>query len=66
LAPIDLLRTTEETFAKERYRAELMIDEDIIEAIVQHPSLLQRPIVTYGNKAISARPPTKLLDIIYS
>jgi arsenate reductase len=66
LAPIDLLRTTEETFAKERYRAELMIDEDIIEAIVQHPSLLQRPIVTYGNKAIIARPPTKLLDIIYS
>jgi arsenate reductase len=66
LAPIDLLRTTEEAFAKERYRAELMIDEDIIEAIVQHPSLLQRPIVTYGNKAIIARPPTKLLDIIYS
>ena len=43
-----------------------MSDEDIIEAIVQYPSLLQRPIVTYGNKAIIALPPTKVLDIISS
>jgi arsenate reductase len=66
LAAIDLLRTTEEAFAKGRYQAELMSDEDIIEAIVQYPSLLQRPIVTYGNKAIIALPPTKVLDIISS
>jgi arsenate reductase len=66
VAPIDLLRTTEEAFVEGRYQAELMSDEDIIEAIAQHPSLLQRPIVTYGNKAIIARPPINVLDIISS
>jgi arsenate reductase len=66
VAPIDLLRTTEVAFVKGKYQAELMSDEDIIEAIAKHPSLLQRPIVVCGNKAIISRPPIKVLDIISS
>ena len=64
VAPIDLLRTTEEAFVKGRYQAGLMSDEDIIEAIAQHPSLLQRPLVKYGNKVIITRPSIDVLDII--
>jgi arsenate reductase len=66
VAPIDLLRTTEVAFVKGKYQAELMSDEDIIEAIAKHPSLLQRPIVVCGNKAIIGRPPINVLDIISS
>jgi arsenate reductase len=66
VAPIDLLRTTEVAFVKGKYQAELMSDEDITEAIAKHPSLLQRPIVICGNKAIIGIPPIKVLDIISS
>ncbi|MGK0250467.1 MAG: arsenate reductase [Oleispira sp.] len=66
VAPIDLLRTTEKVFVEGGYQAESMSDEEIIETIARHPSLLQRPIVIYGSKAIIGRPPIKVLDIISS
>ncbi len=66
MAPIDLLRTKEKAYVEAGYQADLMSDKEIIEAIVKHPSLLQRPIVIYGNKAIIGRPPIKVLDIIPS
>jgi arsenate reductase len=64
LAPIDLLRTTEKAYIDATYQADLMTDQEIIEAIVKHPSLLQRPIVICGNKAIIGRPPATVMDII--
>ena len=64
LAPIDLLRTTEKAYIDAKYQADLMTDQEIIEAIVKHPSLLQRPIVICGNKAIIGRPPATVMDII--
>jgi arsenate reductase len=64
LAPIDLLRTTEKAYIDGKYQANLMSNEEIIAAIAKHPSLLQRPIVICGNKAIIGRPPIKVLDII--
>jgi arsenate reductase len=64
LAPIDLLRTTEKAYIDAKYQADLMTDQAIIEAIVKHPSLLQRPIVICGNKAIIGRPPATVMDII--
>jgi len=66
VAPIDLLRTTKVNFVKGRYQAELVSDEEIIDAIAKHPSLLQRPIVICRNKAIIGRPPINVLDIISS
>jgi len=65
LAPIDLLRTTEKLYIDAKYQAELMTDEEIIKAIAKNPSLLQRPIVICGNKAIIGRPPIKVMDIIF-
>lgn len=37
---------------------------DIINAIISAPILLERPIVIYGNKAVIARPPEKVLEIL--
>jgi arsenate reductase (glutaredoxin) len=39
-------------------------DEDIIQAIANHPTLMQRPIVSTAKKAIIARPPEKALEIL--
>ena len=38
-------------------------DEQLIELMVKHPELIQRPIIVRGNKAVLARPISKLADI---
>ncbi|WP_310737612.1 arsenate reductase (glutaredoxin) [Mitsuaria sp. WAJ17] len=35
-------------------------DEQLLEALLQHPQLLQRPIVVRGEQALIARPPERL------
>ena len=35
-----------------------------VQLIVENPVLLQRPIVIHNNRAVIARPPQKLLDLI--
>ncbi|MCP4814109.1 MAG: arsenate reductase (glutaredoxin), partial [Planctomycetaceae bacterium] len=41
-----------------------LTDDEIIEAICQHPKLMQRPIVISGTQAIIGRPPTRVLEIL--
>lgn len=39
-------------------------DDVILDAIAAHPALLQRPIVVQGERAVIARPPEKVLEIL--
>lgn len=39
-------------------------DKEIIDAIVAHPILLQRPILTRDGKAKVGRPPEAILDLL--
>jgi arsenate reductase len=39
-------------------------DFDVIKAMVEDPSIIQRPIVEVGNKAVVARPIEKALSIL--
>jgi arsenate reductase (glutaredoxin) len=36
----------------------------LIEAIVEHPILLERPIVVRGGRAVVARPPERLMELL--
>ena len=38
--------------------------EALLDAIVAHPILLERPIVVHGERAVIARPPERLLEIL--
>ena len=38
--------------------------EEIIQAMVKFPKLIERPIVTYQKRAIIGRPPENLLNLI--
>ena len=61
----DLLRSNEQVFKDAGMDESDLLDEDLLDALSQCPTLLQRPIVVVDDKlAVVARPPEKLLDII--
>jgi arsenate reductase len=39
-------------------------EAQILKAMLKEPILMQRPIITYGNKAVIGRPPEKVLTLI--
>jgi arsenate reductase (glutaredoxin) len=63
LAPFDVLRKGEKVFKESNLSKETSGDE-IIRLIVENPSLLQRPIVEIGDRAVIARPIEKALELI--
>ncbi len=38
--------------------------ENVVALLVEHPELMQRPVVVRGNRAIIARPPEKLTALL--
>lgn len=63
LSPLEVLRKKEPLF-KELNISEDMSSEEIIKLIIENPSLLQRPIVEVGDRAVLARPVERALDLI--
>ena len=43
---------------------EKLTDEQLINAMVENPILIERPIVVRGNKARMGRPPEQVLEIL--
>lgn len=63
IKPIELVRTKEATW-KELFSDKNLSDKEIISALVEHPKLIERPIVVYKDKAIIARPMQKISEIL--
>jgi arsenate reductase len=63
LKPFDVLRKGEAVF-KDLKLSKDTPDDEIIRAVVENPSLLQRPIVEVGERAVLARPVEKALELI--
>ena len=60
----DLLRTKEEVYKKLKLAERDLSDDEIVDLMVKHPDLIQRPIVEKGNRAILARPAERLKEIL--
>lgn len=58
-----LLRTKEPAYAQAGL-SESSTDEEILDAIVAYPKLLERPIVAKDGRAEFGRPPAKVLEIL--
>jgi arsenate reductase len=39
-------------------------DEELVRAFAQHPRILDRPILVAGDRAIVARPPERVLELV--
>jgi len=61
--PIDLVRKNE-TIWKENYKNKELSDSDIINAMVENPKLIERPIIINGDKGVIGRPIENILSII--
>jgi arsenate reductase len=62
--PRDIIRKKEAEFKEQNLNNENLSDEDLINAIVKTPKLLERPIVINGARAVIGRPPENILGII--
>ncbi len=63
ITPLELIRKGETIF-KENYKGKELSDTEWIDAMISHPKLIERPIVTFGKKAIIGRPPEKVMELI--
>lgn len=63
IRPEELVRKGEETY-KSKYAGKSLSDAEWIEAMVEHPILIERPIVVAGRKAALGRPPERVLTIV--
>ena len=63
LKPYDVLRRAEPVFKELNITPETP-SQEIIKLILENPSILQRPIVEIGDKAVLARPIEKALELI--
>lgn len=64
ISAVELLRTKEEIYKKLGLGARSLSEAEIIDLMVEHPDLIQRPIVEKGNKAILARPAERIKEIL--
>ncbi|AFL82413.1 glutaredoxin-dependent arsenate reductase [Aequorivita sublithincola DSM 14238] len=63
IKPIELVRT-QETEWKENYKGKELTDNQIIDAMIENPKLIERPIAIKGTHAVIGRPTEKVLEIL--
>ncbi len=63
-APRDLMRKKEAVYAECELDNPALSDDELIELMVKHPILIERPIVLANGKAATGRPPEQVLEIL--
>ena len=64
LTPRELLRSSEAAYRDNGLHDPNLSPDQLLDALVRHPILLQRPIVLANGKAAIGRPPENVLDIL--
>jgi arsenate reductase len=60
----DLLRRKEPAYRAEGLDDEKISEAAIIRVMTEHPVLIERPVVLAGRRAVLARPPERLFEVI--
>lgn len=64
MEPIDLVRKGEKIWAP--FKNENLSREQVLTLLSDHPVLIERPIVIYGDKAVVARPAERAFEVLPS
>ena len=64
LEPRQLMRQQEDPYTELALHRENLSRDELIQAMIDNPILIERPIVIKGNKATIGRPPEKILEIL--
>ena len=64
LQPRELMRKHEKPYKDNNLDDDSLTREQLIQAMVDNPILIERPIVISGNKAAIGRPPESVLEIL--
>lgn len=63
IKPIDLVRKSESIW-KENYKGKELSDDELIEAMISNPKLIERPIVSSSKGTVVGRPPENVLSVL--
>ncbi|MEG3638759.1 arsenate reductase (glutaredoxin) [Magnetococcus sp. PR-3] len=63
-SPREILRKGEEAYKENNLKDTALSDDQLLDAMVNHPKLMERPVVVHGDKAALGRPPESVLDIL--
>jgi arsenate reductase len=64
ISPRDLLRKSEPVYKELGLATAEHSDSELIDLMVQHPDLLQRPIVERGDRAVLGRPTENVKELL--
>ena len=64
LKPRDILRTSEQDYKDNNLKEDDFSDDDLIDYMIKHPKLIERPIVIKGHRAVLGRPPENVLELL--
>ena len=64
LKPRNILRTSEQDYKDNNLKEDDFSDDDLIDYMIKHPKLIERPIVIKGHRAVLGRPPENVLELL--
>ena len=64
LKATDIIRTKEDVYKKLNLKNSPVGENELIDLMLKHPDLIQRPLAEKGERAILARPPEQIHSIL--
>jgi arsenate reductase len=64
LSPNEVLRTKEDLYQELGLAKKQLSDDELLDLMVKHPDLIQRPIVEKGDQAMLARPADSIKKLL--
>ena len=64
LKPRELMRQGDAKFKELNLGDDSLTSDQLIDALVEHPALLQRPVVRFGGEAAIGRPLDNIIDLL--